>query len=48
MSSVTAAKAPKSTAYLSAPGAHPRVPSSHMPTPTLAPIVSETSSCPRT
>ena len=48
ISSVIATHAPKSAAYLSAPGTQPSVPSSHMPSPALVPMISESSNCPRT
>src|SRR3954452_25256181 len=41
ISSVIATHAPNSTAYLSAPGTQPRVPSSQSPSPALVPMISE-------
>ena len=48
ISSITATQAPKSTAYLSAPGTSPTVPSTHIPMPALVPMINESSTCPRT
>ena len=46
ISSVTATQAPKRTAYLSAPGTQPSVPSSQMPRPALVPMISESRNWP--